>query len=168
MLEIIKLSTKSIQLKRNQFLKVEGSIDTNLYHIDSGSIRIFISIGDQEQNIRFGYKNDLVVALDSFITLQPSALFIQAIKKASIKIITRSQLNTFLKAPEHLPLWNRTLENLAIQQFEREIDLLHTSPKDRYERLLKRSPKVFQEVPNKHIANYLRMSPETLSRLHKS
>ncbi|MNY67885.1 hypothetical protein D3C86_2055530 [compost metagenome] len=65
-------------------------------------------------------------------------------------------------------LWIKILENLAVQQLEREIDLLKNSPKERYERVLKRSPQLFQESPNRHIANYLRMSPETLSRLKKS
>ena len=45
---------------------------------------------------------------------------------------------------------------------------LISSPKERYERVLKRSPQLFQEIPNKHIANYLRMSAETLSRLKNS
>ncbi len=56
---------------------------------------------------------------------------------------------------------------LTLQQLEREIDILTKSPKERYERVLRRSPQLFQEIPNKHIANYLRMSPETLSRLKK-
>ena len=49
-----------------------------------------------------------------------------------------------------------------------EIDILTNSPKERYKRVLKRSPQLFQEIPNRHIANYLRMSAETLSRLKKS
>ena len=59
------------------------------------------------------------------------------------------------------------LENLVVQQIEREKDLLTQSPRERYERVLKRSPQLFQEVANKYIATYLRMSPETLSRLKK-
>jgi hypothetical protein len=51
---------------------------------------------------------------------------------------------------------------------EREIDLLTVSSKERYLRVLNRSPKVFQEIPHGLIASYLRMSPETLSRLKKS
>lgn len=51
---------------------------------------------------------------------------------------------------------------------ERERDLLIESPKERYLRVFKRNPKLFQIIPNKHIANYLRMSPETYSRLKKS
>ncbi|MCY1222048.1 hypothetical protein D9M69_651860 [compost metagenome] len=72
------------------------------------------------------------------------------------------------KEPENLTLWAEILEDLVLQQIEREKDLLTHSPKERYERVLKRSPQLFQEIPNKHIANYLRMTPETLSRLKKS
>jgi CRP-like cAMP-binding protein len=60
------------------------------------------------------------------------------------------------------------LERLILQQLEREIDLLTTSPKERYNRILKRSPSLFQKISNKQIANYLRMTPETLSRLKKA
>jgi len=55
-----------------------------------------------------------------------------------------------------------------VQQLEREIDLLHPSAKERYKRLAERSPQILQEVPHKYIADYLRMSPETLSRITKS
>ena len=74
----------------------------------------------------------------------------------------------FIKTEKNIILWTQILENLVIQQMEREIDILTNSPKERYLRVLKRSPQLFQEIPNKHIANYLRMSPETLSRLKKS
>ena len=41
-------------------------------------------------------------------------------------------------------------------------------PRQRLQRVLGRSPRLFQEVPHKYIASYLRMSPETLSRLLNS
>ncbi len=90
------------------------------------------------------------------------------IKKTVIKVITKKQIDDFLKTESNRNLWIEILENLVIQQMEREIDILTNSPKERYERVLKRSPQLFQEIPNRHIANYLRMSPETLSRLKKS
>ena len=58
-------------------------------------------------------------------------------------------------------------ERALLGRIEREIDLLTPSPKERYARLLKRSPHVFQLFPHKYIASYLRMTPETLSRLKK-
>lgn len=77
-------------------------------------------------------------------------------------------VDDFLKIENNRNLWTTILENLVIQQMEREIDILTNSPKERYQRVLKRSPQLFQEIPNRHIANYLRMSAETLSRLKKS
>lgn len=167
MKEIVELSTKSLTLERNDFLKVKGSIDTNVYFIESGSLRIFILDDFEEQIIRFGYKNNLIVSLDSFLTGKPSDLYIQAIKKTEIKVITKQQIDAFLKNEENRNLWINILENLVVQQLDREIDILTTSPKERYQRVLKRSPQLFQEIPSRHIANYLRMSAETLSRLKK-
>ncbi|OXB23954.1 Crp/Fnr family transcriptional regulator [Flavobacterium tructae] len=168
MKEIIALSEKTITISRNEFLKVKGSIDDNIYFVESGSLRLFVLDDDEEQIIRFGYQQNLIVSLDSFLTGKPSDLCIQAIKKTVVKIITKKQIDQFLKIEANKNLWITILENLVVQQMEREIDILTTSPKERYRRVLRRSPKLFQEVPNKHIANYLRMTPETLSRLKKS
>jgi len=168
MKEIIELSTKEITIQRNEFLKVKGSIDTNLYYVESGSLRIFVLDDYEEQTIRLGYKENLIVSLDSFLTGKPSDLYIQAIKKTVVKVITKQQIDIFLGKENNQNLWRGILENLVVQQMEREIDILTNSPKERYERVLKRSPQLFQEIPNRHIANYLRMSAETLSRLKKS
>ncbi|AZI34435.1 Crp/Fnr family transcriptional regulator [Kaistella carnis] len=168
MKEIVELSDKEITIDRNEFLKVKGSIDTNLYYIESGSLRIFVLDDYEEQTIRFGYKENLIVSLDSFLTGKPSDLYIQAIKKTVVKVITKEQIEKFLETENNRNLWTKILENLVLQQMEREIDILKNSPKERYERVLKRSPQLFQEIPNRHIANYLRMSAETLSRLKKS
>ncbi|WP_264523871.1 Crp/Fnr family transcriptional regulator [Flavobacterium sp. N502536] len=168
MKEIIELSEKTITIDRNEFLKVKGSIDTNMYFIVSGSLRIFVLDEYEERTIRFGYKENLIVSLDSFLTGKPSDLFIQAIKKTVLKVVDKQQIDRFLETESNRNLWIKILENLVVQQMEREIDILTNSPKERYERVLKRSPQLFQEVPNRHIANYLRMSAETLSRLKKS
>ncbi|CAA9203326.1 Crp/Fnr family transcriptional regulator [Flavobacterium collinsii] len=168
MKEIIELSEKTITIDRNEFLKVKGSIDTNMYFIVSGSLRIFVLDEYEERTIRFGYKENLIVSLDSFLTGKPSDLFMQAIKKTVIKVVSKQQINKFLETESNRNLWIKILENLVVQQMEREVDILTNSPKERYERVLKRSPQLFQEIPNRHIANYLRMSAETLSRLKKS
>lgn len=168
MKEIVELADKTITIGRNQFLKVKGSVDTNVYYVVSGSLRVFVLDDFEEQTIRFGYKENLIASLDSFLTGQPSELFIQAIKRTVVKVITKEQMDHFLKTESNRILWTKILESLVIQQMEREIDILTSSPKERYQRVLKRSPQLFQEIPNRHIANYLRMSPETLSRLKKS
>ena len=168
MKEIIQLSEKKITINRNEFLKVKGSIDTNLYYVVSGSLRIYVLDQEEERIIRFGYKENIIVSLDSFLTGKPSDLYIQAIKKTLVQVVTKEQLDSFLAESQNQNLWTTILEGLVVQQLEREMDILTSSPKERYERVLKRSPQLFQEIPNRYIANYLRMSAETLSRLQKS
>ena len=165
MQEIIDLSTKTVTLERNEFLKVKGTIDTNIYFVESGSLKIFVLDDCEEQIIRFGYKNNLIVSLDSYLTGKASDFFIQAIKRTVLRVITKKQLERFLQDKSDNTWWIKTLEGLILQQLEREIDILTSSPKERYKRVLERSPQLFQEIPNRYIANYLRMSPETLSRL---
>lgn len=157
---------KIIRLQRNEFLSKAGNTDTNIYYIETGSLRIFRCDEDTEQNIRFGYPENLIVSLDSFLSNKPSEFFIQALKKTSVRLITRQAFREYQN--DNQSAWIQILEDLVLQQMEREADLLTQSPKERYQRVLQRSPRLFQEVPHRHIANYLRMSPETLSRLKKS
>ena len=60
MKEIVELSHKTISLGRNEYLKVQGSIDTNVYYVESGSLRVFFCNEYEEQVIRFGYKENLI------------------------------------------------------------------------------------------------------------
>ncbi len=163
------LFQKKKVIERHCFLTLEGDIDSNIYYVEKGSLRIFIRDEDQERTIRFGYKENIIVCLDSFLSEKPTDFYIQAIKKTEIKIASKKDFYEFIRSSdENLKLWTFILEDLVLQQIEREKDLLINSPKERFERVLNRSPKLFQEIPNKHIANYLRMCPETLSRLKKS
>jgi len=158
-----------LKLNRNEFLKVKGSIDTNLYFVVSGSLRIYVLEEYEENIIRFGYKNNFIAALDSFISEKPSDLYIQTIKKSEVKVIQKKTFMDFVEsASENTKIWNNMLGDLIFQQMERERDILTSSPLKRYKRVLERSPQLFQEIPNKYIASYLRMTPETLSRIKKS
>ncbi len=165
--DIIQLSDKTITLNRSEFLCKQGQTNTNIYFIESGSVKMSINLGEEEQIIRFGYRGNLVVALDSLLTGLATQFDIQAIKKCKIKIISKKQLETYLNTENNRHVWTEILEKLIVQQMEREVDLLTQSPLERFQRVIQRSPQLFQEIPNKYIANYLRMSAETLSRLKK-
>ncbi len=157
------------ELTRNEFLNREGSRDLNLYFVAEGCLRIFIEEEFEEHTIRFGYQNNYILALDSFLTGEPSDYYIQAIKKTIVKKVSKSDLMALIYSnPEYVDFWVKSLETVIVQQLEREKDILITSPAARYDRVLKRSPQLFQEVPHKYIASYLRMTPETLSRIKKS
>lgn len=168
-IESFKLWEKSVVIKRNKYLSEYGAVERSLYYILSGSLKICMQDEDDEHIVRFGYPDDFVTSLDSFISGKPSDFCIQAIKQTEVKIISKTAFLSFMKQhPANAQLWQDMLEQLVLQQLEREKDMLTSSPKDRYQRVLKRSPQLFQQIPHKYIASYLRMAPETLSRLKKS
>jgi CRP/FNR family transcriptional regulator, anaerobic regulatory protein len=157
-------STKT--LSKDQILLKEGQVESQLYRIDSGAIRVFLLSEYEEVNIRFGYTGSIINSLASFLTQQPSAFYIEALRKTEIKMLSRDQLLAFINQSNvHQRGYTQFLEAAFAQQIDREIDLLTASPADRLARVLKRSPNLFQEIPLKHIASYLRMTPETLSRI---
>jgi len=154
---------------RNAYLCHAGTMATDIYYIEEGSVQVYVTDQDEEQIIRFGYAGNIIVALDAFLTGQPTSFYMQAIKKTKVHIIRKEAFMQWVYSDiAYTQLWARLMEDLVVQQMEREIDLLTTAPKTRYKRVLARSPQLFQQIPNKYIASYLRMSPETLSRLKKS
>lgn len=165
-LSVQTTAEKEVILKRHEFLKTAGSTDTNIYWIETGSLKIYILDDAEERIVRFAYPGNIIASLDSFIRETPSDFYIQALRKTRLKVIPKHTFIALINSDiSYLKIWNQLLEDLVVQQLEREKDLLTSSPGERFRRVLKRSPRLFQEIPEKHIANYLRMSPETLSRL---
>lgn len=156
-------------LSKGELLLKEGEVETNLYLVQTGAIRVFYLSEFEEQTIRFGYKGSLINSLSSFIKATPSEFYIEAIRKSTIQIISKDNLLKLVhKNEESLRQYIQLLETSITQQIDREIDLLISSPSERLKRVLERSPNLFQEIPLKYIASYLRMKPETLSRIRNS
>ncbi|MEQ8704117.1 MAG: Crp/Fnr family transcriptional regulator [Phaeodactylibacter sp.] len=168
-LELHQAWDEQLTIERNDCLIAEGQTDDRLYYIESGSLRVYWIHGDEEHTIRFGYPESFIGALDSFLNGQPSVYYLQAIRQSRLKAMRKSTFLALREAvPEMAELYSVLLEQLVLQQLEREQDLLIASPLERYQRVLQRSPQLFQEIPHKYIASYLRMTPETLSRIKKS
>jgi len=154
---------------RGEIILKEGEIERNLYLVKNGAIRVFYVTEFEEQIIRFGYEGSLINSLSSFLKETPSEFYIEAIRKTALKVISKETLNKLInESIDNLKQYNKLLEMLITQQIDREIDILITSPSERLERVLSRSPNLFQEIPLKYIASYLRMTPETLSRIRNS
>ena len=156
-------------LQRGDFLLRQGAIEKHLYLIHTGAVHAFYVGDDEEHTIRFGYSGSVIASLPSFCLQKPSELYFQALRKTELTAIERDSFFQAMETDDALKgLYLKTLELLAEQQMEREIDLLTSSPIERLERVRLRSPRVFQEIPLKYIASYLRMTPETLSRILNS
>jgi CRP/FNR family transcriptional regulator, anaerobic regulatory protein len=155
--------------KKGEFIIQEGEIENHLYYIETGAVRAFLVTSLEEQTIRFGYEGSFINSLHSFLKRTPSEFYIEAMRNTSVLQIPREKISSCIhESAESLKEYVALLEANIVGQIEREIDLLTVSPADRLARVLKRSPNLFQEIPLKYIASYLRMTPETLSRIRSS
>jgi len=156
---------KTVQLRRNDFLIRMEQTESYLYFIKSGMLKICIEIDDSEVIVGFGYDNSLICSFPSFINQTPSGYTIQALIRTDLLAIHRTDFFRLLDThPSLHHCWRRMMEQTLIGRMQRETDLLTQSPAERIQRLLERSPHIFQLVPHKYLASYLRMTPETFSR----
>jgi len=168
-IDSISESSSTKILSKGTFLIREGDYEKHLYFVESGALRVFYLTEFEEHTIRFGYQGSIINSLSSFIKGSPSEFYIEAIRKTKIRMIDKdSFMSLVYQSTDNQKHYIQLLETLITQQIEREIDLLISSPIERLERVLKRSPNLFQHIPLKYIAFYLRMSPETLSRIRNS
>lgn len=151
---------------KGDYLVREGEIERNLYYIQRGAVRAFLLTEFEDLTIRFGYEGSFINSLASYIKGTPSEIYIEAMRKSVVRVIPKTEvLKIIHESTESLADYLSVLEITICQQMEREVDLLTVSPTERLNRVLNRSPNLFQEVPLKYIASYLRMTPETLSRV---
>ncbi len=160
---------KPVEIVREQYLLREGEVERFVYFIVDGAVRVFLVTEHEEHTIRFGYKDSIITSLNSFISGKPSEFYLQALRKTTVYCIPKDHfVQSAMANEESLKAYNEMLKGLVVQQMEREVDLLTHSPAERLKRVLDRSPQLFQEIPSKYIASYLRMTPETLSRIRIS
>ncbi len=154
-------------LRRNEYLSTPDQRDRYLFFVLSGALRIYcVDQSGEEICLGFSYVHSLAGSYPSLITGKPADFYVQALSDCELTGILWTD---FVQLTEQFPNVERCRRILAEQtllgRMEREIEMLTLSPAERYERVLKRSPHLFQYVPQKYIASYLGITPETLSRI---
>ena len=157
---------RPVELKRNDFLIKKDQTESSLFFVLNGSMRIYFPHQDDEICVGFAHDNNLICSYPSFILNKPSEYYIQALAKTEMMAINRSDFYSLFDAYRSIErAWRMLEEEALIGKIEREVEMLTFTPEERYHRLIKRSPHIFQIIPRKYIASYLRMTPETLSRI---
>lgn len=165
-LGLVQFWNKARSLDRNDFLISRGEVETNLYYVIDGTMRIYFPHEDEEICVGFAYTNSLICSYPSFIQNKASDYFIQALSGTAVLSISRQSFyNLFESYPRIERCWRLIEEQALLGKIEREVEMLTYTPEERAQRLMNRSPQLFQLVPKKYIASYLRMKPETLSRI---
>lgn len=143
-----------------------GRVERRAYIVEEGVQRIYVEHDGNEHCLGFAYGNSWSGDYDSFIGQRPGRFQVQAITDSVLLGIEHADLQRLYDRIPAMDRWGRLiLEEVMQGRATREIELLTLSAEERYRRLLKRSPHLLQLVLQKDIASYLRMTPETFSRL---
>lgn len=134
--------------------------------VEGGVLRTYVHKEGEEYNIDFHVPNSFVSGYKSFLTQMPTKAYIQALSDTTIYFISYSDYNKLLSNSTD---WYRFGKYIADTFFntkcERESALLMDSAIERYKLLLIAYPKIEQLVAQYHIASYLGIKPESLSRI---
>jgi CRP-like cAMP-binding protein len=153
--------------KKNDILHQQGAIPKRAAFIIKGAVRSFyIDENGQEQTVAFKFENQPLVPIESFTQQLPANLSVVTLEPTELIWTSHSEFFGFL---ETFPKYEKVLRNILsknlMQQNEQMKLLRINASRERYEMLCKLQPEVVQRVPLKHIASYLGIALETLSRL---
>jgi CRP/FNR family transcriptional regulator, anaerobic regulatory protein len=156
------------QFKAKDHFLTEGKTAAEIGFINRGSFRTYYLSDGKEINTHFVFENDFVVDYDSFLTAKPGKYFIQALENAESVTFN---LEALQKAYDQSQNWERFGRIMAEQSYklttQRVESFLFLDGEQRYLDLLKNHPLIFDRIPLYHIASYLGLERESLSRLRK-
>ena len=154
------------ELKKKERLIREGETCSFIGFLESGVLRSFILKDGEEFNVDFYLPGSVVSSYTSFLTQVPSVGYIETLGNAVVHTLSLTNYNQLLKSnTAYYKLGKFISDTLFIKKCKRETSLLMDSAVDRYKFLLTLYPSIEQLVPQYHIASYLGIKPESLSRI---
>jgi CRP-like cAMP-binding protein len=153
-------------LAKGDYLLTEGQLCRHLYFVESGALRGYYNLDGKEVTHWFGFEKDFVTSFHSFITKEPAVENIQLIEGCVLWAISKDILtDLFNQYHEIERLVRVAYEKYYIRLEERFVNAQFKTASERYEQFLQHTPHIVERVPLGHIASYLGISQETLSRI---
>ena len=164
--EALALNFKHTTIKRNDFLLKEGKVCDFIAFVNSGVIRHYHLKDGKEITCDVTLKNSFITDFRSFTQGIPSEYNFQILKNAELFIIKKRELLELYNNNKNIETLGRIMaEQVALRMIDTAMSLSSDKPQERVEKLIIQRPDLFQEVPQRYLANLLGISPESLSRI---
>lgn len=156
--------------KRGTFITEAGLTERYLFFVLEGvQVVYLIDKNGNQVVIGFTFDNEISCVYDSLVTQKPSKYFLEALTHSKMLAITYENYEQLFKKFPEFNLWGRLfVERISMGRNNREIELLTKTTKERYQAFLKRCPPQLKNIPQKYLASYLNMKPETFSRIRSN
>jgi CRP-like cAMP-binding protein len=161
-------SLKIMRVGKNKTIVQQGDICNQCYFVLKGCLRQSVEIDGTDKTIAFYTEEQAVIFFEN--TLQPkvaqSSLYSL---EESVLIIgeTENEEETYLKYPTLELITRKMIEEDFGKTQKTLAQFIVSSPEERYLNLLQERPQLIQRVPQYHLASYLGVTAESLSRIRK-
>jgi len=154
------------QVEKGELLHRENTVFLDLFLVQTGALRSFYFVDGRDVTAHFALEYGVVGAADSIIRRARSRYNIEALENSEVFVLNYDRLEKFLDDhPACERLARRFTQLLYLDLVERLEGMTFLSAKERYQHLIARYPDIPQRVNLGHIASYLGITPETLSRV---
>ncbi|MCB0735791.1 MAG: Crp/Fnr family transcriptional regulator [Flavobacteriales bacterium] len=155
--------------QRGEIILRVGETERHLRFVDVGVCREFVFKNDDSFTTNICLGHDFCSSYASFVSQMPSRVGIEAITEVSGWEMRFEDLeHLYGKSKEGERMGRLAAEHSYIAAESKMINLVTKTALERYQELLDTDPKLLQKVPQKYIAEFLGMTPESLSRLKRS
>lgn len=152
--------------EKKQPLVRAGEVENYLNFLVAGLARMYFVKGKTEIITHIARENELISSSASFLSGNPSPYIVEALEPATFLSISRQNLeNLYREIPRMERLGRMMTTYFYLQKEEWELESLRVDARERFIRFVEKNPDLVQRVPQKYLASYLNMKPETFSRL---
>lgn len=137
-----------------------------LWFLESGIIRAYRIVNAKDVTFFFFTAGEFAVDYESFLTEAPSSLYFEALTPCVYLAFSKSTIISLYDTYPRFERLGRLMAERAYLSATHRFKQLQVEPlQNRYLQLLRRNPELFQQIPQYHIASYLGVSPQSLSRV---
>lgn len=153
---------------RNEVVKAYDKTEKFINILASGSVGHFVPYEHKDICINLYYENQIFSDYLSFVTQKPTVIKTECIEDTELWSVSFQNLQELYGKSDRSLLIGKAISDIMFTAKQSEqIDLLTLSPTERYMKLIRERPKIFQRTPLKIVASYLGIAPESLSRIRK-
>ncbi|HEV2478753.1 MAG TPA: Crp/Fnr family transcriptional regulator [Puia sp.] len=159
-----KVTVRSFD-KREMLLR-PGEVEQYMNFIIRGLARMYFYKGRSEVILNLAKEKELISSSSSFLSGAPSNYYIETLEPTTFLSISRDDLEMVYRQNSRIErLGREIITHFVLEKEEWEHACMRLDTRERFLQFVERNPELVQRVPQKYLASYLNMKPETFSRL---
>jgi CRP-like cAMP-binding protein len=153
------------RFEKKSIITYAGEIENYMNFIDKGLLRKYYKKENEEINTQISHEGHIIHAQESFHSRTPSEYTIETIEPVELTSITYECLEKIYSSSEKMQQLGRLVITATMVLKDKwQSQLVKLSPRERFINFVTKHPELMQRVPQKYLASYLNIKPETFSR----